>query len=667
MKKLFFVLILLFTSGCTKTPVTENEVKFNYSSLDFTNTYGLAINNEQYEDIIINPVSNLRNDFINGVDASMVLTVEENGGKYFNNEGKEQDVFQIMANNGVNFFRVRIWNHPFDKYGDGYGGGDVGVDRAITMAKRAKAAGMNIFLDLHYSDFWADPDSQSLPREWANKTSDELVTTVEDFTIKTMNRFKNAGVTVEMVQIGNEINNGMLFNEGKIDWNNEGKSFDYLCKLLKAGIKGAKKVYPNIYTVIHLANGGNYDEFDAFFSHLKTRNVDYDIIGASYYSYYHGTLKALQNNLDKISEKYNKPIIICETSYGFTDEYNEYSNNTYSSSFEDTGGYKTSIQGQATALRDVIQVLAKIPKQKGLGVFYWEPGWLPVAKASWANAVSGRTETDGKATWSNQALFSYTGKALPSLQTFSLVKTSTSNLSEVAQKTRTNTINLTLNLAANEKMPTTYKVETNFDAIREQSVVWDEQDLAKLNKVGIYSVKGKVVNKFDVISNVNVIENYIVDPGYELQGATDAIIAPWIVAMQTPINEKVVKLDRKSDTRSGTTDLNWYHSSKDISFKVIQTITNLPQGTYELTTYCMAISKNEIAHTVLYIYITHDGQTQQYDLKDKVIGWGSKDTYYIKAFIDNIEINSSQAEIGIVVEAPKQAWGHLDDWSLIKK
>lgn len=655
----------------------SREVTFDFGAKSFTDTYGAKTNNEEYDynSIIVNPVKNLRSDFLMGVDASMVAKIEELGGTYYNENGKEQDIFQIMANDGVNAFRVRIWNNPYNMFKEGYGGGDNDVKKAVSLAKRAQAVGMKILLDFHYSDFWADPDTQDLPVKWASINNDvDLAKELYTFTKDSLNQFKDANLKIEMVQIGNEINNGMCWPVGKISWNNPDASFDTIAKLLRAGIKAAKEVYPEIYTMVHLANGGNFDEFENFFTELEERRVHYDMIGASYYSYWSGTLTNLQKNLDNLSTKFNKPVVVVETSYGYTSSEHDDAANTYNSTFEEVGGYLTSLQGQATSLRDVIQVVANVPNNLGLGVFYWEPAWLPLAGASWASEASGRNinaETgaaeDGKATWPNQGLFSYTGKALPTLAVFKQVRDGANQKTEVAKAVHKTSIDVTLNLFENQTLPNTYPTETNLDAIRDMKVVWDEADLAKLEKVGNYQVKGLVANKFNVVANVNVIENYILDSSYEKQGATDAIGSPWIIESQTPAGTKVVKLDRKTDTRTGTTDMNWYYDQGDYSFTVKQAINGLDAGTYTLEVYCMAIDPATKEHQKLEIYIKYNnGEEKVYDLVDKVKGWGSKDNYYVKATINDIKITESSAEVGIRVVAESGVWGHLDDWSLVR-
>lgn len=669
-------IVLIFVMMITCVPLVAcngggagNSVKFTYDDVDYQPTLGERTNDEKYnyDEIFVNPVEGMREDFIMGVDASMVATIEECGGVYYNKDGVEQDVFQIMADNGVNFFRVRVWNEPYDMYGEGFGGGNVDVDAAVEMCKRAEAVGMNILVDFHYSDFWADPETQDIPASWASLTKDELVTELGEYTSSSLKKFKNAGITVDIVQIGNEINNGMLFPSAEITWGyEESASFEYLSRLLKAGISAAKEVYPETYTAIHLANGGNFEEFDTYFGYLEDNKVNYDIIGASYYPYYHGTLDALQNNLDKISAKYKRPVYVAETSYGFTTDYNQNTANIYNETFEDVGGYLTSIQGQATEIRDVIEVVANVPDSMGLGLFYWEPAWLPVEGADWATGTSGRVEGNGLATWSNQALFSYTGKVLPSMQVFNLVKTGSQPAEEVAVALRDTEVSYTLNIADNETMPTTVAVETNLDAIRQFPVTWDSEP----STVGNYTVTGTVEGvSGKVTANVEVIRNFIKDPGYENQSmASDAIGAPWSISAQTPAGEKVVKLDRKTDTRTGIADLNWYYVGGAYSFTVEQTV-NLEAGNYELSVYCMA--EQHAAQTITVFIEYNNGQRKEFDLSNVVEGWGAKDEYYKKAIISDIQVTGGSARIGVTVNvtatgsALSQIWGHMDDWALV--
>lgn len=671
------------TAG-SSTAESDRKIAFAYDDVTFENTYGDKTNAEEhdYEGLIVNPLTNkLRDDFAYGVDASMIGEVERLGGVFYNEDGKEQDIFQILANDGVNFFRVRLWNKPSDRFRRGFGGGNNDAATDIELCKRAQAVGMNICVDFHYSDFWADPDKQQIPQEWQAYDADEIPDLLHDFTVDTLNEFKEEGVEVDAVQIGNEINNGMMGRYGTIDWNNMDESFEYISSLLKSGIQGMKEVFPDAYSIIHLANGTNADEFETYFSYLDKNGVDYDIVGASYYPALTGDLSRLQENLDNISEKTGHPVMVMETSWGFTDDYVDgVTANSYSSEDEDTGGYLTSEQAQATSLRDVLDVLSKVPDQMGLGCFYWEPCWLPVSKdgevAGWATkygqsyADYGDTShnslyTDGLATWSNQGWFSYTGKELASAKVYRLIQEGGANATEEKSlSARATTYAATINLAADETLPTTGKVVTNLDAIRDAEVVWNEEEAAACVEVGEYVVHGLLDGQYEVTLNAECIENYIVDPGFELQGGNDALKDPWTIRSVTPEGNKIVKLDRKSDTRTGTTDLNWYYGAGDFTFDFYQSIEDMPAGTYDLTTYILAPSQSEFAQT-LTLYVKIDGVETTFDLSPLCVGWGSG---YQEANLLGLEIKEgADIEVGIRGECASAAWAHNDDWKLIRR
>lgn len=480
----------------------------------------------------------------------------------------------------------------------------------------------------------------------------------------------------------------MCGDYGTIDWNDTSTSFDYIASILSDGIKGMKEIFPDCYSVIHLANGGNSQEFETYFTALDGRKVDYDIIGASYYPNLSGGLDELEANLNNITALTNKPAMVCEISWGFTDESvtgvtaNQYNGSTY----EDKGGYLTSEQAQATCMRDILNILANVPNNLGLGMFYWESAWLPLSGATWATKygqsyqytgvdTNATSYTDGLATWCNQGLFSYTGKALASLQVFNLAKTGQNAVEEKSTKLRNSTVDVTLNIAADETLPTTVSVETNYDAIRDASVTWNTSEASEVNTIGKHTVTGTVTlgdgTTSSVTANVTTIENFVVDPGFENQGETDIVKTPWYIDSVTPTGDKVAKLDRKTDTRSGTTDLNWYHSSKDFTFKVCQDIT-LNKGTYTLQTYIMAVAPTDKAHTKLDVFMNVGETTYSADMKDIISGWN--DGYHCSSedeestLIDMvITEDNTKVTIGIEGAGVAGAWGHNDDWSLIKE
>ena len=687
--------------GCRTQSKKTDDKMFTYQDISFVDDIGSKTNSEshQYENLKVNRVEGeLRDDFAFGVDASMTKTVLANGGVYYNQNGQEQDVYQIYRKAGVNFIRFRLWNKPNDKYGNKFGGGDNSITADIEMAKKAKAANLNVLIDFHYSDFWADPDHQQCPQDWGTLTTSEIPNKIEEFTRTTLQRFKDEGVTVDAVQIGNETNNGLAGYS--INWNKLDESFDVMAARFKKGISGAKAVFPKIKTIIHLANGGNTEEFRTYFGALDSRKVNYDIIGASYYPHLSGSLDELQENLNQVSSQTGKPVMVVETSWGFTDDYvtkgtdgtyKTYqagapmdegdvlvTSNSYSSADENVGGFLTSEQAQATELRDICNVLSKVPNKKGLGIFYWEPGWLPVTGTGWATALGQSYQTygdtkhktsfeDGLATWSNQGLFSYTGKALASLYTYSLVRQGKNEGAEQSISLREDTIAATINLAAQETLPATGRVVTNFDAIRNRPIVWEAAAVEAVKTKGYHpGLKGTIEGTYQITCNATCIENYVVDPGFENQGTTDTVKDPWKLADVTPTGDKVAKIDRKKDIRSGKSDFNWYHSAENYTFKIYQDI-NLPAGTYSLTTYIRCCLGTEGKHTKLLLFLQVEGESTRYELdlnNDTYIkGWSAG---YQTCNISGIVLSSAKkVTIGLEGAANAKAWGHNDDWELV--
>ena len=278
---------------------------------------------------------------------------------------------------------MRIWNDPYSPIGV-QGGGDLNLETAYWIAQRARRVNMRIILDLHYSDTWADPETQTKPYDWELLTFSELVDAVRDFTYEAVKYFKERGVVPEMIQIGNEINNGLLWPDGRLLWNDP-SSYDRVAELLKAGIAGAKAADKYIQTIIHLADGGKTAIFESFFEEMEKRKVKYDIIGASFYPFYHGKLSALQDNLNTISERFKKPVFVAETSYAYTLTPTTMRPTSSGRTRKNRGlPCDDSRPGDRDPRHH--RGRGKCSEEQGLGICYWEPAWLPVRGAGWAEA-----------------------------------------------------------------------------------------------------------------------------------------------------------------------------------------------------------------------------------------------------------------------------------------
>lgn len=363
---------------------------------------------------------------VRGVDLSMLDAVEQAGGTFQDASGQAGDAMALFHNAGANLVRLRLWVDPESASGEVYGGGNSDLARTIALAKRAKAAGMDVLLDLHYSDFWTDPGKQIKPKAWATLSDSDLVAKVQTYSQEAMAALLAAGVHPAYVQVGNELNSGMLWPYGK-NWADTGETvggFDGLAALLKAGIAGIKAAESaagatsSAKIILHLAKGGDNGAFRWWFDAITQRNVAFDVIGVSYYPYWHGTLTALQTNLDDMVSRYSKPVMVVETAYAFTTDNGDSLGNNFSASDVTAGGYPATPAGQQQFLRDLRTVLSKVPNSQGLGFVYWEPDWLPVDGATWTTQAGldylGTTGSEGNA-WENQALFDFHGDALPAL------------------------------------------------------------------------------------------------------------------------------------------------------------------------------------------------------------------------------------------------------------
>lgn len=378
-------------------------------------------------------------EFVKGMDLSTLLELERCGAKYYD-EGKETDILAVMKKYDVDTIRIRLWNDPWSESGESYGAGENDLKTSLEIAKRVTAAGFGVLLNFHYSDFWADPGKQFKPKAWASYGVEELEKAVYDFTFSVMNKFLENGVNITMVQVGNELSNGLLWPEGKVP------NYDNIARFVNAGIRAVRKAderrilgvingvnekcreLEKIPVMIHLDNGGNNTLYREWFDNFTRRGEDFEIIGLSYYPFWHGSLQMLTDNMNDIAERYGKDLIVAEVSMGYTmEDYKEYEK----LSDEERKGYATrpelvekieypmTEQGQYDFMEDFLNRISHIKGGKGRGFFYWEPAWIPVEGSGWATPASLKyIEDPGPCgnEWANQALFDYEGNALPALE-----------------------------------------------------------------------------------------------------------------------------------------------------------------------------------------------------------------------------------------------------------
>jgi len=329
---------------------------------------------------------------------------EEAAGAHFTDDGVPASALSILNRHGLNYVRLRLWVNPPPGYSD--------LASDLRMAKRIEAAGDKLYLDIHYSDFWADPQHQNIPASWQGQDLSQLSDSVRSYTRQVIGAFAAQGTPVDMVSIGNEIRNGMLWPVGQVDWaTNTG--WDNLATLLKAGMAGARAGNPTghrLLIMLHFDQGGDNADSSTFYTNMVSRGVPFDVIGLSYYPFFHGTLTQMRTNVDDLATQFHKWIVIAESQYPWTLAGGDSTGNFVWQASQLSSGYPASPGGQLSFYNDVLSILAQVPEHRALGLFYWEPEWIP--GVGWEPGAGIGTPND------NLTLFSFTGQALPSVGLF---------------------------------------------------------------------------------------------------------------------------------------------------------------------------------------------------------------------------------------------------------
>jgi arabinogalactan endo-1,4-beta-galactosidase len=333
-----------------------------------------------------------------GADISSLKKSEDLGGIYKASSGTSLDALQILKDDGLNYARLRVWVDPADGYHD--------KAEILEMAVRLKKLGIKLLVDFHYSDNWADPGKQIKPVAWNDYDFEQLKKAVYDHTFDVCNSLVAQGTPPDMIQVGNEINAGMLWPDGHTY---DPPNWDNLAQLLIAGHEAIKACSPETLVMLHIAEGGDNELARWWFDSITRRDVPFDVIGISYYAYWHGSLAQLQYNLNDISARYDKDVIVVETAYAFTDGDNDNYSNIVNQELA-VENYALTPEGQRDMLRNVMSVVRAVDNGRGLGVFYWDATWTAVEGNGWDNT----DPTAGNA-WENQALFDFDSNALPAL------------------------------------------------------------------------------------------------------------------------------------------------------------------------------------------------------------------------------------------------------------
>ncbi|MDO4198746.1 MAG: glycosyl hydrolase 53 family protein [Erysipelotrichaceae bacterium] len=606
-------------------------------------------------------------DFVMGMDASSVIAEENSGVVYYDYDGNEADVFKVLAESGINTIRVRVWNNPYDENGNAYGGGNCDINTALEIGKRATEYGMGLLVDFHYSDFWADPGKQMCPKEWEGMNIEEKADALYQYTYESLNLLKDAKVNVTMVQLGNETNGAMA---GEKTWMN------IVYYLMTAGSKAVREVYPKADIAVHFANPENYDTILSYASKLEYYNLDYDVIGLSYYPYWHGTLNNLSSLMEELHQTYGKKVMVMETSYAYTIEDTDFNGNTIGEGSAVVKNYPYTVQGQTNSVLDVIETVANI--EGGSGVCYWEGTWISVGNdyetnkqkwetygSGWASSYSASYDPNdagkyyGGCAVDNQAFFDSTGHPLESLKLFALCKTG-NEIEVVADAIEDTNINVDISSAI--VLPSTVNAIMNDNSTKEVPVIWDSinEESLKNQGVGTYTINGTADNKeakcYLSLIYFNFLDNY----SFEDDKGGDHTPKGWEVIEYGSASELYVE-DKKTDSLTGTKHYHfWSSAPSSINFDLVQNVSSLDAGNYSFE---ISIMGGDAGTTDVYAFVK---------INDEII---AKAPMSITSYndwhtgkIDSFTYDgTSDLTVGIHVSCAGSgagAWGKIDDAKL---
>jgi arabinogalactan endo-1,4-beta-galactosidase len=529
------------------------------------------------------------------------------------------------------------------------------------MAQRVKQAGFGLLLDFHYSDWWADPATQTKPAAWKNLSYNSLVTAVYNYTANVLNALKAVNAYPDMVQIGNEISGGLLWDDGRIE-NGPG-----LAGLLNSGIKAVRDTTPSgKYTkiMIHVAEGGDKERFQYFFDLIEANGVtDYNVIGMSYYAFWHGTLQAAKNNMNNIVARYGKEVVIVETSFPYTNADADNYPNMIAEEDLKISGMAASVKNQKIMTEMTMNTVATVNNEKGLGVFYWEPLWIPVRGAGVAKGEGNE--------WDNQILFdANTKKEMDSLNAFQYNPQSAqaNNAKHViVYSPAPIKVQVDAHASLTEVLPKTVDVLRFDGTIVKLNVAWTGANNVDMGKVATYTFNG-VVSGLNLLSGVDtpapkitvhMQRNLVKNPGFEIVSGT----VEWNIVKITG-NAGQITNGPDSTPKNGIGSFH-YWDNKNFCVELSQEITVTPNHSYKLSAWAQGSWAN-INYNDSYIFARYtDSSGRTYTLGKKDIlnanyGWWNEFT------LDDIQVPAGTYKItvGARISGYDSGYGTFDDFEL---
>lgn len=638
----------------------------------------------------VQKIENLREDFIRGVDISSYVSVTESGATYKDADGtglSDAEFFTLLKNSGVNYVRIRVWNDPYDADKNGYGGGNNDLEKAKTIGKLATDAGMKVLIDFHYSDWWADPSRQLAPKKWKDMTLAEKETALYNYTKDSLTELFAAGVDVAMVQVGNETNNGIA----GVSRNTDG--WEAMCKLFSAGSKAVREAAETqkkeIQVALHFTDPQTKNWYNEVAAALAKYEVDYDVFASSYYPDIHGSMENITDVLQQVATKYNKKVMVAETAWSWTTEDGDGNGSGFNPGKD--VDYAVSIQGQINELRDVMNAVNSIENNAGIGVFYWEPAWIPVQYAydengkldaeiyktnqekwekfgsGWASRYSQSYDPDngkyyGGSVKDDQAFFDFEGNPLASLTTFKDVYTGVTGNKvslEIVKNSEAEVLLETADVVSalaqiKESLPDTVTGVYNDSSKKQLPVTWNDEDIAKIDSFGTFSISGNAMCDDGITESVTcsltVLPNTILDnSGFEDGNKY------WTVGNASKVE---IKWD---DTPLRGEGAMHFYSASNMYFTISQNVTVTKAGKYVASMQLQGGNGSD--QDDISIKLVNKTSSTSEKKNAKLNGW----KVWQNPCTDTVDVNAGdEVEVVVTIKAAAGAWGSVDDVFLYK-
>ncbi len=614
-------------------------------------------------------------DFIRGTDVSSLLVVLNSGARFKDWDGNSlgesveengAGFMKLLHEAGCNWVRLRVWNDPYDKDSHGYGGGNNDLQSAVTMGKWATDAGMRVLIDFHYSDFWADPSRQLVPKAWEGMDIDAKAEALGQFTADSLKTLLDAGVDVGMVQVGNETTVGIC---GETEWPNMLKLYNAGCDAVHAA--------GDILTCVHMESPQSAD-FDSIAQHLTDGGVKFDVFATSYYPQWHGSMEDMAAKLKGVADKFGVKVMVAETRAPYTADDGDGSNSNAPAE------YAISPQGQALEYAEVAKAVHDIG-DAGIGLFYWENAWIPVRNISnltgaerdaaieenrriwdecgsgWASSYAQDYDPNaanggyGGPDMNNKAMFDFDGKPLESLNVFKYMMTGTTGYADHIVDVPTTSLELTMGDAV--ELPSTLEVGRLSGKRETVPVTWQDTSYATTDGPGYWEVKGWVDDDGQKVWTFTygtvkrpALPSLLPNGGFE-SGDEGYTVENW---PGDGINDL-------SSNAGNVHEGSWcLHFWKDSAFEgaVTTTTVSLEPGTYTFSLYGQG---GDMGDHDTYIFVkTPDGsETKEPFELDGYLNWQQPAIEFTLA-------EAGDVTLGVSVSAGAGAWGAFDDWALSK-